>query len=318
MLLNFKVGPFIWSHNIYSLAGAGINTFFALENGLDWSDTFLVLELLPGNLAELGIKSFITISRAILNGSLRQFSRMAASATSNVSPSMPKPASATGPMGAGGTQTSPLPRLNAGHSGCSCSGANPPPQPHPQPPMGGTPPPGSAPQPTTNSPPTQPSQAQPPNPQSNPAPGSPTPAPASPAPAAPPAQPSLPPATPQSPPQLAPTINPGNLSTSFDDVMTHISNFGKLPDNFITKTEAKKLGWKPKKGNLADVAPGKSIGGDPFANNEGRLPNAPGRQWYEADINYTSGYRGDDRIVYSNDGLFYKTSNHYITFTQIK
>ncbi|OOM15886.1 ribonuclease domain-containing protein [Clostridium saccharobutylicum] len=48
------------------------------------------------------------------------------------------------------------------------------------------------------------------------------------------------------------------------------------------------------------------------------MPDAPGRVWREADINYTSGFRGDERILYSNDGLIYKTSDHYKTFTQIK
>lgn len=105
---------------------------------------------------------------------------------------------------------------------------------------------------------------------------------------------------------------------SFDDVADYIKKNGKLPDNFITKDQAKALGWDPKKGNLADVAPGKSIGGDIFKNKGTPLPDAPGRVWYEADINYSGGFRGTDRIIYSNDGLIYKTSDHYKTFTQIK
>lgn len=68
--------------------------------------------------------------------------------------------------------------------------------------------------------------------------------------------------------------------------------YGRLPDNFITKAEAAKLGWDPQKGNLAEVAPGKSIGGDIFQNREKLLPDAAGRVWREADINYTSGFRG--------------------------
>ena len=65
------------------------------------------------------------------------------------------------------------------------------------------------------------------------------------------------------------------------------------------------------------VLPGKSIGGDVFRNAEGKLPSSPGRTWFEADINYTSGFRGSDRIIYSNDGLIYKTTDHYNTFTQV-
>ena len=52
-------------------------------------------------------------------------------------------------------------------------------------------------------------------------------------------------------------------------------------------------------------------------NDEGRLPQASGRIWYEADINYTSGYRGLDRIYYSNDGLIFVSYDHGYTFYEI-
>ncbi|MGG1417739.1 ribonuclease domain-containing protein [Bacillus subtilis] len=86
----------------------------------------------------------------------------------------------------------------------------------------------------------------------------------------------------------------------------------------MTKGEAKKLGWESKKGNLSKVAPGKSIGGDIYKNREKRLPEAKNRVWREADINYTKGYRGNDRLLYSNDGLIYKTTDHYKTFVKLK
>lgn len=108
------------------------------------------------------------------------------------------------------------------------------------------------------------------------------------------------------------------ILNKMDDVSGYVAKNGKLPDNFITKADAKKLGWNPKAGNLADVAPGKSIGGDIFRNKEGLLPKIDGRVWYEADINYTSGFRGSNRLLYSSDGLIYKTTDHYKTFTQIK
>ena len=91
----------------------------------------------------------------------------------------------------------------------------------------------------------------------------------------------------------------------------------KLPDNYITKNQAKQLGWNNKKGNLAEVAKGKIIGGDVYSNNEGRLPQAYGRVWYEADINYSSGFRGTDRIFYSNDGLIFVSYDHGSTFYEI-
>lgn len=107
------------------------------------------------------------------------------------------------------------------------------------------------------------------------------------------------------------------ILNQFDDVVAYIKKHGKLPDNYITKKEARKLGWKSEKGNLADVLPGKSIGGDVYKNAEGKLPSLPGRVWYEADINYTSGYRGKERLYYSNDGLFYKTLDHTETVIKI-
>ena len=96
-----------------------------------------------------------------------------------------------------------------------------------------------------------------------------------------------------------------------------LTHKGKLPKNYLTKREARKLGWKDKRGNLADVANGKIIGGDIYKNKDGRLPQANGRIWYEADINYTSGYRGTERILYSNDGLVFVTYDHYQTFYEI-
>lgn len=90
-----------------------------------------------------------------------------------------------------------------------------------------------------------------------------------------------------------------------------------LPDYYITKKEAKKAGWKDWKGNLNDVLPGKMIGGDLYKNRDGKLPDTPGRVWYEADINYDGGYRNRQRILYSSDGLIFVTYDHYQTFYEI-
>ncbi|WP_307894798.1 ribonuclease [Bacillus swezeyi] len=114
------------------------------------------------------------------------------------------------------------------------------------------------------------------------------------------------------------SVQTDSIINTFESVADYIVKYGRLPDNFITKAEAAKLGWEPQKGNLAEVAPGKSIGGDIFKNREKLLPDAEGRVWREADINYTSGFRGSDRIVYSNDRLVYKTTDHYKTFTRMR
>lgn len=100
-------------------------------------------------------------------------------------------------------------------------------------------------------------------------------------------------------------------------IADYIFKHGRLPDNFITKKEAQKLGWDSSRNYVSDVAPGKSIGGDRFGNYEGRLPTKKGRTWYEADCYYTKGKRNAHRILYSNDGLVYYTDDHYETFTQM-
>ena len=102
--------------------------------------------------------------------------------------------------------------------------------------------------------------------------------------------------------------------TSKEEVALYIHLYNHLPDNFITKKEAKKLGWESKEGNLGEVAPGKSIGGDYFGNYEELLPEADGRDYYECDIDSDGGYRGAKRIVFSNDGLIYYTEDHYESF----
>ena len=101
-------------------------------------------------------------------------------------------------------------------------------------------------------------------------------------------------------------------------IADYLFRYGQLPDNFITKAEAKALGWDSSKNYVSDVAPGKSIGGDRFGNYEGLLPKAGGRTYREADCNYTGGPRGAERIVYSSDGLVFYTSDHYNTFTEMQ
>ena len=105
--------------------------------------------------------------------------------------------------------------------------------------------------------------------------------------------------------------------TTPEDVAEYIHTFGTLPDNFITKNEAEALGWVSSEGNLWDVADGMSIGGDRFGNYEKLLPDADGRKWTECDVNYTGGFRGGERIVFSNDGLIFYTNDHYKTFVQL-
>lgn len=112
------------------------------------------------------------------------------------------------------------------------------------------------------------------------------------------------------------TIAEDGSYTSKEDVALYLHTYGHLPDNYITKDEARALGWQSK-GTLDEVAPGKSIGGDYFGNYEGILPDEPGREYHECDIDYVSGNRNAKRIVYSNDGNIYYTEDHYNTFEHL-
>lgn len=91
---------------------------------------------------------------------------------------------------------------------------------------------------------------------------------------------------------------------------------GNLPGYYITERELAALGWKHGKAPVK-YAPGKMATMGIYQNRNGHLPDAPGRIWYEADINYYSGRRNSHRILWSNDGLIFVTYDHYTTFMEI-
>jgi hypothetical protein len=92
--------------------------------------------------------------------------------------------------------------------------------------------------------------------------------------------------------------------------------YGRLPDYYITKKELISLGWErgepPKR-----YVPGKMVFGGVYENRNGHLPMAAGRIWYEADLNYYEGRRNGHRLLFSNDGLFFVTYDHYKTFYEL-
>jgi hypothetical protein len=106
--------------------------------------------------------------------------------------------------------------------------------------------------------------------------------------------------------------------TDAQTVAEYILQNHQLPDYYITKSEARKLGWEPRKGNLCEVLPGRAIGGDRFSNRERKLPQKKGRVYFEADVDYHCGRRNAHRLIYSNDGLVFITRNHYKTFQQLQ
>ena len=128
-------------------------------------------------------------------------------------------------------------------------------------------------------------------------------------------------AKPTKAPTEKPTEAPKQKSGPITDpqgIVDYLDQYGELPDNFITKNEAQDLGWDSSENYVGDVAPGKSIGGDRFGNYEGLLPKKSGRQYYEVDCYYEGKKRNACRVVYSNDGLYFYTDDHYETFTELK
>lgn len=113
-----------------------------------------------------------------------------------------------------------------------------------------------------------------------------------------------------------------NVVVSFDgeydgkeEVAAYLRMFrGRLPKNYITKAQARSLGWQG--GPLEPFAPGKCIGGDRFGNYERRLPDGA---YKECDIGTRGRSRGAKRLVFTPDGqTIYYTGNHYGTFEKME
>lgn len=99
-------------------------------------------------------------------------------------------------------------------------------------------------------------------------------------------------------------------------VVLYLNLYGELPPNFITKAEARELGWQG--GSVENYLEGGAIGGDYFGNYDGLLPTAPGRSYTECDIDTDFSFdRGSKRLVFSNDGLYFYTSDHYESFSEV-
>lgn len=104
-------------------------------------------------------------------------------------------------------------------------------------------------------------------------------------------------------------LDPNGYYNTRDEVALYIHIYGCLPDNYITKSQAKSL-----YGSTKNIPSNMNIGGDRFYNKEGLLPS--GHTYYECDIGTTGGRnRGAKRIVFSSDGLVYYTDDHYASFT---
>lgn len=131
--------------------------------------------------------------------------------------------------------------------------------------------------------------------------------------------------SPDAPPAEAPadeasgtadTVSEHTYYYDADHVVLYLDAYGHLPENYMTKDEARALGWEG--GSVEVFRPGAAIGGDRFGNREGLLPEQTGRSYTECDIN-TDGAdsRGAERLIFSNDGLYFYTSDHYASFTEL-
>lgn len=91
-------------------------------------------------------------------------------------------------------------------------------------------------------------------------------------------------------------IIPGGATKDGEDGADYwLSHYGRLPDYYISKEDLYALGWKAGR-SVASKAPGKMVFCGVYVNDDGHLPSAPGRIWYEADINYYEGRRNQHRI----------------------
>ncbi|KGT88816.1 ribonuclease [Erwinia typographi] len=126
-----------------------------------------------------------------------------------------------------------------------------------------------------------------------------------------------PPAQQQTAPTSSTAANDISSLTQLQRVASYLHQHQRLPAWYLTKSEARRQGWEPGKGNLCQILPGRAIGGDRFSNREKVLPEKQGRRWFEADVNYDCGRRGSDRMLYSSDGLIYVTSDHYRNVKQV-
>lgn len=108
----------------------------------------------------------------------------------------------------------------------------------------------------------------------------------------------------------------GEYYYDLENVVLYLYLYDELPHNYLTKSEARDLGWEG--GSVEKYQEGAAIGGDRFGNREGLLPEDDDRTYIECDID-TDGRnsRGAKRLVFSDDGLYFYTEDHYESFDEV-
>lgn len=93
-----------------------------------------------------------------------------------------------------------------------------------------------------------------------------------------------------------------------------------MPKNYIDKSQAIVNGWRPEKA-LNNKNRGGQISGDIIENTTNMLSSASGRVWKEADTGLDNtmsrSNQAGKKLLYSNDGLLYITTDYYETTTSI-
>lgn len=107
---------------------------------------------------------------------------------------------------------------------------------------------------------------------------------------------------------------------TFARVVDHLYDENRLPNCYLTKDQARSMGWRLGR-TVATAVPSHSIGGDYFGNREGLLPAKYIGNYREADLDYDRGHRGASRLVFvqgrTDEGLIWVTTDHYDSFTKI-
>ena len=118
---------------------------------------------------------------------------------------------------------------------------------------------------------------------------------------------------PEEPEASVPVPDEDGWYYDLENVTAYLMAYGKLPSNYITKREAEGLGWSG--GSVQRYREGAAIGGGRFGNYEGLLPDG---KYTECDID-TDGAsgRGAKRLVFSTDGRYFYTDDHYETFAEV-
>jgi hypothetical protein len=113
-----------------------------------------------------------------------------------------------------------------------------------------------------------------------------------------------------------------NLATAeaANPLVGSLKETGELPANYVTKGQAVAAGWEPGKA-LGNSVPDGQLAGDTFENDKQIVPSTPGRTWYKADVGLdpmmSRSNQPGTRLLYSNDGLAYITSDHYKSVYQL-